>query len=73
MANLAKAISSAALTAIALKFYPNYGDALNRWCAYGDRSVSAYVPPNLLVRQDSFEELAKVILDFGFWILDSKF
>ncbi len=26
-----------------------------------------------LVRQDSFEELAKIILDFGFWILDFGF
>ncbi len=25
----------------------------------------------LLVRQDSFEELAKIILDFGFWILEN--
>ena len=25
----------------------------------------------LVVRQDSFEELAKIILDFGFWILEN--
>ena len=24
-----------------------------------------------MVRQDSFEELAKIILDFGFWILEN--